>query len=319
MPESPQRHPIPIVTQYASPDLIAAFAYEGRPKGDDPNWADSGAPDREAYAHWAGRWCGMACLRMALFARDGHAPTLWELLQGALKFDAYQEREDGTVGGLFYRQFADYAAEVHQLPAEVITNLTPDRLRAELDAGHLVITSVHKEIRRPDRPAPGRGGHLVLVTGHHDGTVAFRNPSGHTPEAVTANLPEDVFDTFASHRGIALHIGAKATGSRLIAVLGEMRELGDDAVEGHRAVGQDAAEHGIDVLLAIGGDLAKQLALAAGAAGVPEVAICADNPTATAYLESILRLGDRVLVKGANSGQHWQIAQALTGQNITSH
>ncbi|MEW1912936.1 C39 family peptidase [Kitasatospora sp. NPDC085895] len=319
MPESPQRHPIPTVTQYATPDLIAAFAYEGRPKADDPNWADSGAPDRAAYAHWAGRWCGMACLHMALHARDGHAPTLWELLQGALKFGAYQEREDGTVGGLFYRQFAEYAAEAHRLPTEVITDLTPERLRAELDAGHLVITSVHKEIRRPDRPAPGRGGHLVLVTGHPNGTVAFRNPSGHTPEAVTAELPEDVFDQFASHRGIALHIKAETSESRLIAVLGEMRELGDDAVEGHRAVGRDAAEHGIDVLLAIGGDLAKQPALAAGAASLPEVAICADNPTATAYLQSILRPGGRVLVKGANGGQHWQIAQALTGQPITDH
>src|SRR3546814_18354932 len=40
--------------------------------------------------------------------------------------------------------------------------------------------------------------------------------------------------------------------TRTIAVLGEMRELGADAVDEHRAIGADAAEAGIDVLLAVG-------------------------------------------------------------------
>ncbi|WP_157531677.1 MULTISPECIES: hypothetical protein [unclassified Kitasatospora] len=53
---------------------------------------------------------------------------------------------------------------------------------------------------------PTRGGHLVLVTGHHDGTALFRNPSGHTPDAVDAALPAETFDRFAARRGIALHI-----------------------------------------------------------------------------------------------------------------
>ncbi|WP_372407439.1 glutamate ligase domain-containing protein [Streptomyces luteireticuli] len=109
------------------------------------------------------------------------------------------------------------------------------------------------------------------------------------------------------------------TSPRLIAVLGEMRELGDQAVDGHRKVGREAAEQGIDVVVAVGGALAKQLALAAGDAGVPKVAICPDNPTATAFVMSILRPGDRVLVKGANSDMRWQIAQGLAGQEITGH
>ncbi|MDH6130019.1 C39 family peptidase [Kitasatospora sp. GP82] len=207
MPDQPStRHPIPTVTQYASPGLIAAIAYNGHPAGDDPNWADSGAPDRETYAYWCQRWCGMACLRMALIARDGDAPTLHDLLQGALKYDAYRQEPDGTVGGLFYRQFAEYATDAFHLRADVVTDLTLDRLAAESEAGRLVIASVHKEIRRPDRAAPGRGGHLVLVTGRHDGTVSFRNPSGHIPGAVSAVLPAETFDQFAARRGITLHI-----------------------------------------------------------------------------------------------------------------
>ena len=42
-----------------------------------------------------------------------------------------------------------------------------------------------------------------------------------------------------------------------------------------------------------------------------------DNGTAAAYLASILRPGDVVLVKASRGGQLWQIAQALTGQPVT--
>jgi len=64
-------HPVPWITQYASPSLIAAITYGGQPRAEDPRWRESGAPDRETYAAWCARWCGMACLRMALLARDG--------------------------------------------------------------------------------------------------------------------------------------------------------------------------------------------------------------------------------------------------------
>ncbi|MFI6685399.1 glutamate ligase domain-containing protein [Streptomyces sp. NPDC050485] len=106
-------------------------------------------------------------------------------------------------------------------------------------------------------------------------------------------------------------------GGRRIAVLGEMLELGGEALEGHRAVGRMAAENGVDLLVAVGGDLAKQLALAAGAAGVPEVAIVADNATAAAFVNAQLRPGDVVLTKASRGGQLWQVAQALTGQPVT--
>jgi hypothetical protein len=46
----------------------------------------------------------------------------------------------------------------------------------------------------------------VLVTGQAGGLVTFHNPSGHVPEAVAATLPVPVFDRFAAHRGIALHL-----------------------------------------------------------------------------------------------------------------
>ena len=199
------RHPVPSMTQYASPSLIAAITYGGHPPGEDPRWRESGAPDQETYAAWCARWCGMACFAMALAARDGAAPTLYELAAGCMEYGAYTD-EPGRPEGLIYRPFAQYARDKHRLHAEVITDLSLARLLAELGEGRLVIASVHPEIRRPRGDPPGTGGHLVLVTGHADGLLTFHNPSGHTAEAVVATLPGPVFDRFAAGRGIALQL-----------------------------------------------------------------------------------------------------------------
>jgi hypothetical protein len=147
----------------------------------------------------------MASFRMALLARDGLAPSLYELAMGCQEYGAYVD-EPGRPRGLIYRPFAEYARDKHGLRADVITELDPARLTGELDEGRLVIASVHAEIRRPEHDPPGTGGHLVLVTGHADGRVTFHNPSGHTTEAVVATLPLPVFDRFAARRGIALHL-----------------------------------------------------------------------------------------------------------------
>lgn len=196
----------PSVTQYATPRLIEAIAYHGHPPGDDPGWPASGAPSQESYAFWCTRLCGMACLKMALTARDGLAPHLFELLNGCLSYNGYTRQPDGTVGGLYYKPFAQFTAEKYDIGAEVVTELSSKRIEHELDAGRLVIASVHKEIRRPESPAPGRGGHLVLVTGHSEGRFHFRNPSGHAPAAVTATMAAGLFDSYAAHRGISLNI-----------------------------------------------------------------------------------------------------------------
>jgi UDP-N-acetylmuramoyl-tripeptide--D-alanyl-D-alanine ligase len=103
---------------------------------------------------------------------------------------------------------------------------------------------------------------------------------------------------------------------RTIAVLGDMYELGDEAANGHFSVGRMAGEYGIDFVIAVGGEMAKQLALGAADAGV-EAAIVADNQTAMELLKKMVQPGDLVLVKGSRGGMRWQIAQALTGQDIT--
>jgi hypothetical protein len=206
LPRHRPRHPIPWVTQYATPSLITAIAYEGHPPAEDPNWRASGAPTQEAYGRWCTRLCGMACLRMALIARDGHAPSLFTLLEGCLEYGGYVEEPDGRVTGLLYQQFSDFTRDRYQLQADIITSLDPTRIIAELDTGRLIMASVHKEIRRPERDPPATGGHLVLVTRHHDGQLTFHNPSGHTSQAGIATLPLTRFDRFAARRGLALRL-----------------------------------------------------------------------------------------------------------------
>ncbi|MFF8574003.1 glutamate ligase domain-containing protein [Streptomyces sp. NPDC015408] len=111
-------------------------------------------------------------------------------------------------------------------------------------------------------------------------------------------------------------LGEKEPGTRRIAVLGEMLELGEEAPRAHWDIGQEAGRLGVDVVVAVGDVLAKQLALGAVDAGV-DVAIVRDNETATALLEKLLQPGDVVIIKGSRGGMRWQIAQALTGQEIT--
>ncbi|MFD7874470.1 glutamate ligase domain-containing protein [Streptomyces sp. NPDC059766] len=108
----------------------------------------------------------------------------------------------------------------------------------------------------------------------------------------------------------------KEPGTRRFVVLGEMLELGEEGPKAHWELGQETGEHGIDFVIAVGQELAKQTALGAAHAGV-DAAIVADNETATTMLNSMLQPGDVVLIKGSRGGMRWQIAQALTGQQIT--
>jgi hypothetical protein len=196
--------PEPVQTQYASPDLIEAIAYRDHDPRDDPRWAESGAPDQDEYGTWCGHMCGIACLATYLHHRNGHTPTLFDLLAGARKHGAYTIDPDGTIHGLIYRPFAEYTAAEHGITASVHPHFPLDALLNVLDHGHMAIVSVHKEIRRPHLPPPGKGGHLVLATAHEDGNVQFRNPSGHTPQARDASLPATVFAGFYAERGIVL-------------------------------------------------------------------------------------------------------------------
>ena len=103
---------------------------------------------------------------------------------------------------------------------------------------------------------------------------------------------------------------------RRVAVIGEMRELGEFATVLHRESGRRAAACGIDLLVAIGGAPAKALADAAVDAGLDAAAVrhFETSDEAAAPVAAMLRAGDVVLVKGSRGTRTDIVADALKAE-----
>lgn len=104
-------------------------------------------------------------------------------------------------------------------------------------------------------------------------------------------------------------------GGRRIAVLGEMRELGDFAEEGHASVGRAAAQFAPDLLLLIG-PLTESLGAAAVAAGFPagNLRVFPATEPVVDSLPPLLGAGDVVLVKGSRALAMERIVAAINGE-----
>ena len=96
-------------------------------------------------------------------------------------------------------------------------------------------------------------------------------------------------------------VAAESHFVRRIAVVGEMLELGGAGESLHRAAGEEAADAGLSVLVAVGGPNAKALADGALAAGMPprSVHYVGDSRQAADLAVRLVRSGDLVLVKGS--------------------
>ncbi|MEO9324668.1 UDP-N-acetylmuramoyl-tripeptide--D-alanyl-D-alanine ligase [Nocardioides sp. C4-1] len=95
---------------------------------------------------------------------------------------------------------------------------------------------------------------------------------------------------------------------RTIAVLGEMRELGDEHDAAHAEVG--GAASGVDVVVVVG-DAAAGIADGARAAGVGEVIVTAGRDDALAWVRENAGAGDAVLVKASRGVALEVLAAAL--------
>ncbi|MEO1210706.1 MAG: UDP-N-acetylmuramoyl-tripeptide--D-alanyl-D-alanine ligase [Cyanobacteria bacterium J06638_20] len=97
----------------------------------------------------------------------------------------------------------------------------------------------------------------------------------------------------------ALRLLADLPGTRRIAVLGTMKELGERSPEFHHQVGVAVRELGIDHLLVLA-DPAEEAALIEGAAPVPAVAF-ANQASLNTHLLELIQPGDRLLFKGSRA------------------
>jgi UDP-N-acetylmuramoyl-tripeptide--D-alanyl-D-alanine ligase len=132
------------------------------------------------------------------------------------------------------------------------------------------------------RPAPRRGEVWRLASG----VTLVDDSYNSNPRALQCTL-----DAVAAERGC----------TRRLAVLGEMLELGDQAVALHEACGRAAAHAGLAHLLTVGGAPAAAMASAAVAEGMPAAAVrhVGSSEAAAGVVVPMLRPGDVVVVKGS--------------------
>lgn len=146
-----------------------------------------------------------------------------------------------------------------------------------LAIGAEALGEVRVEHRLEELPAPA--GFIVVDDAYNA-----------SPESMLA-----AFDTIAA---------GPRTG-RLLAVLGEMRELGPLSEEAHRSVGKRAAEV-FDAVAVVDGERTRPMAEAAGAI------VVADREAAAAWVRQNAQPGDRVLVKGSHGVRLDELVRELT-------
>jgi UDP-N-acetylmuramoyl-tripeptide--D-alanyl-D-alanine ligase len=105
-------------------------------------------------------------------------------------------------------------------------------------------------------------------------------------------------------------IGRDPDVKRTLAVLGEMKELGETAEGSHLAVGAYAAAQGVDQVLVVG-DAARGIHEGVTGAGHGTSTFVADNDTALDWLRANLQPGDAVLFKASNGARLYDVASAL--------
>lgn len=123
---------------------------------------------------------------------------------------------------------------------------------------------------------------------------------------------DDTYNASPASVKSALKTLSMMEGDRKIAVLGDMLELGEHAVEVHLEIGRTVQELGIDALVAVG-ELAKLIARGAIDAGMPISAVSEfeDSAQAANEVPSKVRERDVVLVKGSRAMKMERIVEGL--------
>lgn len=120
-----------------------------------------------------------------------------------------------------------------------------------------------------------------------------------------ASIINDTYNANYDSMKAAIEYLEKIEGKRKIAVLGDMKELGEYSESLHRKVGEEVK--GIDILITIG-ELAKCIE---ETADVREMLHFDNNESALEYLKKIMKKDDIILLKASNSMKFGDIAKEL--------
>ena len=116
----------------------------------------------------------------------------------------------------------------------------------------------------------------------------------------------------ASMEAALAALGAMPARGRRVAVLGDMREMGESEAECHREVGRTAAASGLDALYLLG-RFARDMRQGALAAGMERTAVrvAPSHRKLGSALRSELRKGDWLLVKGSRGAAMEKVLAAM--------
>ncbi|WP_042435483.1 UDP-N-acetylmuramoyl-tripeptide--D-alanyl-D-alanine ligase [Streptacidiphilus anmyonensis] len=144
------------------------------------------------------------------------------------------------------------------------------------------------------------------LTDRSDGVTVINDAYNANPDSMRAAL-----------RALAAIGGRGPEARRTWAVLGEMRELGEDSLAEHDAVGRLAVRLNIATLVAVGGREAACMELGARNEGSwgEESVLVPDADSAIELLREQVRPGDVVLVKASRSVGLEKVAAALLAQD----
>jgi UDP-N-acetylmuramoyl-tripeptide--D-alanyl-D-alanine ligase len=143
--------------------------------------------------------------------------------------------------------------------------------------------------------------HRMQVSTRDDGITIINDAYNANPDSMRAGLKALAW---MAHEAGGLGPRPEGRGRRSWAVLGEMAELGDDAISEHDNIGRLAVRLDVSRLVVVGTGRPMSAmhhgAVMEGSWG-SEATMVADADAALALLRSELRAGDVVLVKGSNA------------------
>ncbi len=132
------------------------------------------------------------------------------------------------------------------------------------------------------------------------------------PKGASALLIDESYNANSASMKATLAVLGAEPAERRIAVLGEMRELGENSEELHAELSAPVLDANVDIALLIGAGMAP-LAHALGQRTT--VLHLPDAASALQVLEPMLRDGDAILIKGSNAVGLGQLVNALTAGN----
>jgi UDP-N-acetylmuramoyl-tripeptide--D-alanyl-D-alanine ligase len=129
-------------------------------------------------------------------------------------------------------------------------------------------------------------------------SVALPEGRSHFVQIAGLTLIDETYNSAPESAQAALALLAQLPGTRRIAVLGQMRELGEFSADAHHKVGQLCAQLGLDQLFVLAGEDTD--ALAKGAKPIP-VEIFLDQETLAQRLAQFAQPGDCILFKASRA------------------